>query len=57
MVFLCKGPGMRNSLVGVLTRFRTYVHALISDIRKLYYQRVVEENDQDFLCFFFVVER
>ena len=34
--FLYKGPSMRNSLVGVLTRFHTYMHALISDIRKLY---------------------
>ena len=42
---------MRNSLVGVLTRFRTYVRALISDIRKLYYQCVVKKSDQDFLRF------
>ena len=27
-----KGPSMQNSLVGVLIRFRTYMHALISDI-------------------------
>ena len=38
--FLYKGPGMRNSLVGVLTRFHTYVHVLLSDIRKLYYLSV-----------------
>ena len=42
---------MRNGLVGVLTRFRTRVHALILDIRKLYYQCAVKEKDQDLLCF------
>ena len=42
---------MRNSLVGVLTRFRMYKYALISDIRKLYYQCLVDKNDQDFLRF------
>ena len=52
--FLYKGPSMRNSLVGVLIRFRTYLCALISDIRKLYYQCVVEESQQDFMCFFVV---
>ena len=31
--FLYKGPTMRNSLVGVLMRFRIYLCALISDIR------------------------
>ena len=49
--FLYKGPIMRNSLVVVLMRFRTHIHALISDIRKLYYQCVVKKNDQDFLRF------
>ena len=42
---------MRNSLVGVLMRFRTYLCALISDIRKLYYQCEVQKNQQDFLRF------
>ena len=42
---------MRNSLVGVLIRFRTYMCALISDIWKLYYQCVVEKRQQDFLRF------
>ena len=49
--FLYKGPSMRNSLVGVLIQFRTYLCALISDIRKLYYQCVVEESQQDFMHF------
>ena len=49
--FLYKGPNMRNSLVGVLTRFRTYMCALISDIRKLYYQCVVKSEHQNFLRF------
>ena len=35
--FLFKGPCMQKNLVGVLTCFRTHVHALISDLRKLYY--------------------
>ena len=52
--FLYKGPSMQNILVGVLIRFRTYMCALISDIRKLYYQRVVEKSQQDFLRFFLV---
>ena len=46
--FVYKGHGMRNSFVGVLTRFRKYLPALISDIRKLYYQCVVTKEDQDF---------
>ena len=46
-----KGPGMRNNLVRVLTRFRLYKYTLISDIRKLYYQCLVDKNDQDFLRF------
>ena len=33
--FLYKGPSMRNSLVGVLFRFRTYLCALISDIKNV----------------------
>ena len=49
--FLYKCPSMRNSLVGILIRFQTYMHALISDIRKLYYQCVVEKSQQDFLRF------
>ena len=43
---------MRNSLVGVLTRFRIFKHDLISDIKKLYYQCVVKSSDQEFLRFF-----
>ena len=38
-------------LVGALTRFRSFTHALISDIKKLYYQCVVRPSDQDFLRF------
>ena len=49
--FLYKGPGIRNSLVGVLIRFRTYLCAFIFDIKKLYYQCVVEESQQDFMRF------
>ena len=49
--FLYKGPTMRNSLVGVLMRFRTYLCALISDIRKLYYQCEVKKDHQNFLRF------
>ena len=41
---------MQNSLAGVLSRFRLYLHAIaiVSDIRKLYYQCLVDETDQDF---------
>ena len=49
--FLYKGPVVQNSLIGVLTHFRFYLHALISAINKLYYQCVVDENDQYFLRF------
>ena len=49
--FLFKGPSMWNSLVGVLIRFQTYMHAIISDIRKLYYQCIVKKSQQDFLHF------
>ena len=49
--FLYKGPSMQNSLVGVLIRFRTYMCTIISDIKKLYYQCVVEESQQDFMRF------
>ena len=49
--FLYKGPGMRNNLFGVLTRFCLYKYALISDIRKLYYQCLGDENGQHVLKF------
>ena len=49
--FLYKGPSMRNSLVGVSVRFRTYMHALISEVHKLYYHCVIEQSQQDFLFF------
>ena len=52
--FLYKGPTMRNSLVGVLMHFRTYLCALISDIRKLYYQCEVKKDQQDFFAIFVV---
>ena len=49
--FLYKGANMRNNLIGVLTGFRTYMCALISDIRKLYYQCVVKNKHQHLLRF------
>ena len=49
--FLYKGPSIQNSLVGLLIRFRMYMHALISDISKLYYQCIVKKDQQDFLHF------
>ena len=44
---------MQNSLAGVLSRFPLYLHAIaiVSDIKKLYYQCLVDKTDQDFLQF------
>ena len=38
-------------LSGILSHFRLYLHAMISDIRKRYYQCVVAEDDQSFIRF------
>ena len=47
---------MCNSLVGVLMRFRSYLHALISDIREFHYQCVVKKGNQDFLRFLWYMD-
>ena len=48
--FLLRGPKMAISLIGVLLWFRLYLHTLVSDIKKNYYQ--CKESDENFLRFF-----
>ena len=49
--FLYKRPSMQNSLVDVLIRFCMYMHALILDMQKLYYQCIVTKKTSGFLAF------
>ena len=49
--YLLCGPQMGNSLIGNLSRFRLYFNALVSDIKKMYYHCLVDDDDQDFLRF------
>ena len=46
---LIAGPDLANTLLGVLMRFRQYAIALTADIKAMYYQVKVPENQQDFL--------
>ena len=42
--FQLHGPKMANSLNGVLLEFRLYLHAIVSDIKTMYYQCLVKES-------------
>jgi hypothetical protein len=46
------GPDLTNSLLGILLRFRKYEVAVVADIQQMFYCFYVDENDRDFLRFF-----
>ena len=48
---LLKGPGLTNSLLGVLTRFRQEHVAVIVDIEAMFHQVKVPDTDRSFLRF------
>ena len=48
---LLQGPDLSNSLIGVLTRFRQDHVAIMADIRAMYHQVRVPEEDTDLLRF------
>ncbi|XP_051778811.1 uncharacterized protein LOC127526691 [Erpetoichthys calabaricus] len=48
---LLKGPDLTNTLIGVLTRFRDEPIALMADIKSMFYQVKVPDEDTDLLCF------
>ena len=48
---LLQGPDHINSLLGILSRFRKEKIAICCDIKKMFYNFFVSENDRDFLRF------
>ena len=48
---LLQGPDLTNSLVGVLTRFRQESVAFMADMKAMFYQVFVSEEQRDFLRF------
>ena len=46
-----QGPDLTNKLVGVLSRFRLHPVALMADIKSMFHQVRVTEDDQDVLRF------
>ena len=48
---LLQGPDLTNSVVGVLLRFRQYPVAVVGDIRGMFSQVLVDEQDRDALRF------
>lgn len=48
---LLQGPNLTNSLIGVLLRFRQELVAFMTDIRAMFYQVKVAEEDKDLLRF------
>lgn len=48
---LLQGPNITSSLIRVLLRFRQEPIAFISDVKSMFYQVKVAEEDKDFLRF------
>ena len=49
---LLGGPDLTNNLVGVLLRFKEYPNAFVADIKQMFSQVFVNENDRDALRFY-----
>ncbi|XP_058456399.1 uncharacterized protein LOC131433814 [Malaya genurostris] len=54
---LLKGPDLLNSLVSVLFKFREYKIAITGDIREMFHQVKMNENDQHCQRFFWPTEK
>ena len=48
---LLRGPDLTNTVVGVLIRFRQHPIAVVADIKGMFSQVMVDENDRDSLRF------
>ena len=48
---LMTGLNLKNSLVGVLVRFRTEKIAIVADVEKMFYKFYVDEQDRNYLRF------
>lgn len=44
-----KGPGLNNTLVGVLMRFRSDPYAVMADMKQMVYNFVVREDHRNYL--------
>ena len=53
---LLQGPNLANIVVGVLLRFRQHLIAEIADIKRIFSQVLVEEEDRDALRFLWFAE-
>ena len=53
---LYKGPKLINELVSVLLRFRANNFTLAADVKKMFFQITLEENDRDFHRFLWTDE-
>jgi hypothetical protein len=49
---LLQGPDLTNNLLGVLLRFREASDAVVSDVKKMYYQVKVPSSQANFLKLF-----
>ena len=50
--YLLQGPDLTNSLVGVLCRFRKELIAFMCDLKAMFHQFKVKEEDRDYLRFY-----
>lgn len=53
---LLKGLDMLSSLLAILLRFRQHPVAVTGDIREMYHQVLIREEDQRYQCFFWTGE-
>ncbi|XP_067950590.1 uncharacterized protein [Watersipora subatra] len=55
--YLLTGSDMTNSLLGILIRFRQEKVALSCDIERMFHQFHVNENDRNYLRFFWLTDK
>ncbi|XP_065075283.1 uncharacterized protein LOC135699027 [Ochlerotatus camptorhynchus] len=53
---LFKGPDLLSSLLAILLRFRLHPVAVTGDIREMFHQVLIREEDQQYQCFFWTDE-